>query len=655
MSYPNLGWVLQILILTTGIYIFLRFLRTTRGHGLIRGLVVALLFGAVGIWGLSKLLGLSELEHIVQSVTGFVVVIFAILFQPELRRGIAQLGEHPLLGRLLDQRQPETVSEVAQAVVNLAKKRCGALVAFEREMPLDGYIENGVEIDSAAKSILIESIFHPGGELHDGAVIIRKDRVAAALCLFPLTENIEISKSTGTRHRAALGLTDASDAVTVAVSEETGGISICRHGSMQRNVPPDKVESALREALHTEAQTASEGPGDPITFVRELACVDAPRKLAALALAVALFFLAHQEISSTREFNLRVSACGPETVARAAPGELLIQLPSEDDHLVQPRTGEILRVVLSGPSDALDKLGRELGGVVEVDSTWLQGSRRLSPRQVTWGPGKGPKELRLSVAWAGEEPSFAYQTYVRREIELRAEHAPIDASGLQAPFEAELDGVAFDPPSVVVSGPRKSIGELDSGALQFSLEPAVLPSDLRDTWIERLPLASRLTDAGVSLEGIGSVRVTLPVRMTRVNLGPIEKPIVLVSFAPGGLGELNRFELAPEARTARLHIETSGIMPAGTSGPDGPSHEEIALRTLVEDQLVVFADVSERDGAPGVPVRWSWRIGWREALSSELGFVPSAARISVHLDSQPTVALIARGRAETMPQEDPRH
>ena len=475
MSYPILGWALQILILTTGIYIFLRFLRTTRGGGLIRGLVVALLFGAVGIWGLSKLLGLSELEHIVQSVTGFVVVIFAILFQPELRRGIAQLGEHPLLGRLLDQRRPETVSEVAQAVVNLAKKRRGALVAFEREMPLDSYIENGVEIDSAAKSILIESVFHPGGVLHDGAVVIRKDRVAAALCLFPLTENIEISKSTGTRHRAALGLTDTSDAVTVAVSEETGDISLCRHGSMRRKVPPHEVESALREALQSEEEAAqAEGSDDPITFVRELLTVDAPRKLAALALAVALFFVSHQEISSSREYSLRVSACGPETVARAAPGELLIQLPSEDDRLVYPRTGEILRVVLAGPSDSLDKLATELGGVVKVDPTWLEESNRLSTRQVTWGPGQGPKELRLRVDWIGEEPRLAYQTYVRREIELLAEHAPIDVSGLEAPYEAGLDGLAFAPPSVVLSRAAQADREAGRGRAE------VLPGAGRD-------------------------------------------------------------------------------------------------------------------------------------------------------------------------------
>ena len=239
---PFVSLTLQALILGAGIYVALGFLRSTRGGGIVRGLVVALLFGAVGLWGLAELLRLEELGHILQSITGYVVVILVILFQPELRRGIAQLGEQALLGQ---RKRNETANEIAQAAIAMARRRRGALIAIERDFSLDAYVDNAVRVDGQVTRLLIESIFHPGSALHDGAIVLRGDRIAAAASLFPLTENLRISSSTGTRHRAALGLTEETDAVTLVVSEETGEIALCRSGEMQSNVSPDRLEAEL--------------------------------------------------------------------------------------------------------------------------------------------------------------------------------------------------------------------------------------------------------------------------------------------------------------------------------------------------------------------------------------------------------------------------
>jgi diadenylate cyclase len=220
---PTSSSIFQVLILSAGVYLVLGFLRTTRGTGLVRGLAVTALVGVLGLYALSAYLELDELDYLFEISSGYVVIVLAILFQPELRRGIVHLGENPLLGRLLESRRLGVVTEVVQSVTKMAAKRQGALIAIERKMALDAYMESAVRIDSEVDAFLIDTIFHHGSALHDGAIVIRGDRVAGAGCLFPLAEESrEITKSTGTRHRAALGLTEETDAITIAVSPMAG-------------------------------------------------------------------------------------------------------------------------------------------------------------------------------------------------------------------------------------------------------------------------------------------------------------------------------------------------------------------------------------------------------------------------------------------------
>jgi len=260
--------VVEIVLLAVGIYALLRFLRSTRGVGVLRGLVVFLLLALVAFSALKMTLGVPVLEEILRRITPALVLILAILFQPELRQGISRFGQTGIFRILSANRQTTreaVVNKVATAAARLARERTGALITFERGVSLDPYMENAVRLDAPVSAILLETIFFPGGPLHDGAVVIREDRVAAAAALLPLTQNPDVQRRMGTRHRAALGITEETDAVSLVVSEETGQISLCAGGRLYQRIPLDQIEERLAALLAAEqrrsgASSAVEGP-----------------------------------------------------------------------------------------------------------------------------------------------------------------------------------------------------------------------------------------------------------------------------------------------------------------------------------------------------------------------------------------------------------
>jgi diadenylate cyclase len=239
----------EIAILAAVIYVILRFLVATRGGGFVRGLLVLLLLFAFVLRFLIAALGLERLQFLYGESLSTLVLLAAILFQPELRRGIARLGEHSFARRFMPSGPAAEVSEVTRAVARFARERIGALIAFERDDSLQTYVEGGVPLEALLDHLLLEAIFHEGGALHDGAVIVRSGRIAAAACLFPLTDNPEISKRLGTRHRAAIGITEEKDAVAVVVSEETGQISLAVSGALRQNLTVPDLEDVLEDLL----------------------------------------------------------------------------------------------------------------------------------------------------------------------------------------------------------------------------------------------------------------------------------------------------------------------------------------------------------------------------------------------------------------------
>jgi diadenylate cyclase len=235
--------VLEILILAVGIYYALRFVRGTRGAPVVWGFLVLLLTLVV----VSYLLKLKVLRYFLGGFSAFFVLAVLVIFQPELRRMLAELGNLPLFGSTHEQR--ENIEVIIQTVERLADVRIGALIALEQSIQLQRAVESGIPVDCEATPEMLETIFFPNNAIHDGGVIIKGDRIAFAACIFPLTQRQDLNKSLGTRHRAAIGLSEETDAVVVAVSEETGAISYAYRGQLVRSVTLEELRAFLTSVL----------------------------------------------------------------------------------------------------------------------------------------------------------------------------------------------------------------------------------------------------------------------------------------------------------------------------------------------------------------------------------------------------------------------
>jgi diadenylate cyclase len=239
--------VVEILILTVGLYYALRFIRGTRGAPVVTGFLVVIL----ALELVSVLLHLKVLQSLLGAFSAFFLLSVLVLFQPELRRMLAELGNLPLFATAHEQR--ENIEVIIQTVERLADVRIGALIAIEQSIHLQEAVESGIIVDCEATPEMLETIFFPNNAIHDGGVIIKGDRIACAACIFPLTQRQDLNKSLGTRHRAALGLSEETDAVVVVVSEETGAISYAFKGQLVRGVTLEELRAFLTSVLVTPA------------------------------------------------------------------------------------------------------------------------------------------------------------------------------------------------------------------------------------------------------------------------------------------------------------------------------------------------------------------------------------------------------------------
>ena len=243
----RLGWwdVLDILIVSVAIYEILKLIRGTRAvqMGLGAGLLLALFY-------VSRLGHLTTVNWLIRNMIGYVVFALIVLFQADIRRTLAHFGRTPCAGYFSrGDGGDDVIEEIAVAAGVLAAQRVGAIIAIERDIGLRNYSAGGIPRDATVTNDLLVTIFKPGTPLHDGAVIVQGNRVAAAACFLPLTVNPVVSKDFGTRHRAAIGLTEETDAIAVIVSEETGRISVALEGRIEVGVAPDLLRTRLREML----------------------------------------------------------------------------------------------------------------------------------------------------------------------------------------------------------------------------------------------------------------------------------------------------------------------------------------------------------------------------------------------------------------------
>ena len=245
LNRPGLSDLADILLVAVVIYQLLKMTRETRGSAVLKGLLLMLL-----IVGVSSLLGFTALNWLLMQVISNGALVLLILFQPEIRKALEQIGR----GAKIEKRQKETDEEAVQVVdelvtclTKLSRRRVGALIVIEQKTGLKDVIENGIRLDSAISAGLLENIFEPNTPLHDGAVVIRGKRIMSAACILSLTEAAGVSHDLGTRHRAALGVSETTDAVALIVSEETGIVSYARGGKLTRHLDAKALRTLLEE------------------------------------------------------------------------------------------------------------------------------------------------------------------------------------------------------------------------------------------------------------------------------------------------------------------------------------------------------------------------------------------------------------------------
>ncbi|MDO5547263.1 MAG: diadenylate cyclase CdaA [Eubacteriales bacterium] len=241
--------VVDIAIVTFLIYQFIRLIRETSTSQIIRGVLVLLIAMVV-----SDLLDLVMLSTLFHTIITWGIIVLAIVFQPELRKVLRRVGETGVASFLFSRQNEITleeavVKEMVTACKEMSWSRTGALVIFERRDSLDEILKTGTRVDAKVVDELIRNIFYEGAPLHDGAMIVRDGRICAAGCVLPLSDNRNLAKELGTRHRAAVGMSERADSISLVVSEETGAISVAVRGKLQRNLVPEQLEELLTDAL----------------------------------------------------------------------------------------------------------------------------------------------------------------------------------------------------------------------------------------------------------------------------------------------------------------------------------------------------------------------------------------------------------------------
>jgi len=255
-GYHPLEVIIEFALIWVVVWLIFRFLRGTRAARMFQGLGVLLILTSMLILILARENAFQRIQFLYRGFLGFAAIALVVIFQPELRRALVRLGETRWFRTAATQVEP-VVDQIVQACAYLSKNKIGAIIAIERDVPLGGIIDAGTKVNAEVTSELIQTIFWPGSALHDMGMVIRNNRIAAAGVQFPLAEGDDISQELGSRHRAALGLSQEADCLIVVVSEETGAISLAERGQLIRKLSPDALKSMLRRGMAVSAQVAS--------------------------------------------------------------------------------------------------------------------------------------------------------------------------------------------------------------------------------------------------------------------------------------------------------------------------------------------------------------------------------------------------------------
>jgi diadenylate cyclase len=249
----NLGDILEILIIALLVYYILVWMKSTRAWALLKGIIVIAVFLLF-----ADLFQMTTILWMAKNVLSFAVIALIIVMQPELRKALEELGKKNLLTSVLpfdsnhseeEKLSERSISEIVKASVEMGRARTGALIVIEKNESLRDYERTGIDVDGIVSNQLLINIFEHNTPLHDGAVIVRGNRITSATCYLPLSDNTDLSKELGTRHRAGVGISEVTDSLTVIVSEETGKISVAYEGELERNLNADELKERLHDVL----------------------------------------------------------------------------------------------------------------------------------------------------------------------------------------------------------------------------------------------------------------------------------------------------------------------------------------------------------------------------------------------------------------------
>lgn len=254
----NVGDVLEILIIALLLYYILVWMKKTRAWALLKGLIVICFFLLLAFF-----FKMHTILWMAKNILGFAVTALIVVLQPELRKALEELGNKSLWSAILpfdsarrdeDTFSDKTINEITKACMEMGRVKTGALIVIEQKVSLKEYERTGIDVDGLVTSQLLINIFEHNTPLHDGAVIIRGNRIVSATCYLPLSDNLGLSKELGTRHRAAVGISEATDSVTIIVSEETGKVSVAHKGELDRNLDAEELKELLRQMLIKETE-----------------------------------------------------------------------------------------------------------------------------------------------------------------------------------------------------------------------------------------------------------------------------------------------------------------------------------------------------------------------------------------------------------------
>ena len=242
--------VVDILVVAFVIYQLLMIVRGTRAGHILIGILTMVALYAIAVWA-----GLEALRSVLSYIVPYTAIAVIILFQSEIRRTLARIGRKRWFARGF--KRPESIDEILLALGRLSKRKAGALIVLERDIGLRTFVESGVHLDAEISADLLMSIFEPGGALHDGSVIVQKDRIGAAACFLPLTTNPAVPITLGTRHRAAIGITEESDCLSLVVSEETGHLAVASHGEIHAGVSLHEMDELINAHFGVDRRAAA--------------------------------------------------------------------------------------------------------------------------------------------------------------------------------------------------------------------------------------------------------------------------------------------------------------------------------------------------------------------------------------------------------------